>query len=110
MEPTTHTPTTLVTAPLPSKPAPPPAEQTITALAAGVAPIGTKGYTVQAGVFQSSDNAEKLISQLSAAGIPARLETRVQVGPFRNKDEADLMMRRLRDLGITPILQTPAPQ
>uniref|UniRef100_UPI0035AE3294 SPOR domain-containing protein n=1 Tax=Chitinimonas sp. TaxID=1934313 RepID=UPI0035AE3294 len=97
-------PPAVVLAP-PPRPSAPSPEQTITSLAAGVLPPGAKGYTVQAGVFQSSENAEKLLSRLSAAGIPARLETRVQVGPFRNREEADLMMRRLRELGVTPILQ-----
>ena len=72
-------------------------------------PTGSRGFTVQAGVFQSGENADKLLSRLSAAGIPARLETRIQVGPFKNKDEAELMMRRLRELGVTPILQSPTP-
>lgn len=85
-------------------------EQTIVALATGVQPAGTRGFTVQAGVFQSGSNAEKLISRLSSAGIPARLETRVQIGPFKSREEADLMMRRLREMGVTPILQAPAPQ
>ncbi len=89
---------------------PPTPEQTIAALAAGVLPVGSRGYTVQAGVFQSGENAEKLIARLGAAGIPARIETRVQVGPFRDKAEAEMIMRRLRELGVTPILQTPTPK
>jgi DedD protein len=93
----------------PPKPSAQTPEQRITALAAGVLPPGEHGYTVQAGVFQSADNAGRLMTRLEAAGIPARLETRVQIGPFRTREEADLMMRRLRELGISPILQAPAP-
>ncbi|WP_179958183.1 SPOR domain-containing protein [Chitinimonas arctica] len=103
----TPAPSPIIAAPIPAKPSPPTPEQTIAALAAGVLPNGSKGYTVQAGVFQSGDNARKLIEKLGSAGIPARLETRVQIGPFKNRDEADLMMRRLRELGVTPILQAP---
>ncbi|MGL6042173.1 MAG: SPOR domain-containing protein, partial [Deefgea sp.] len=43
------------------------------------------GYSVQAGVFLHSNNAEKLLAQIQAAGIPAYLETRVQIGPFKTK-------------------------
>ena len=90
---------------LPLVATPPPAERAITALAAGVLPVGAHGYTVQAGVFQSSNNADKLINKLTAAGIPARVETRVQIGPFRSKEEAETIMHRLRELGVTPLLQ-----
>lgn len=83
-------------------------EHAITALAAGALPAGSQGYTVQAGVFQSSDNAGKLIVRLESAGIPARIETRVQIGPFKTKEEADLIAGRLRQLGITPVMQASA--
>ncbi|WP_035051948.1 SPOR domain-containing protein [Andreprevotia chitinilytica] len=66
---------------------------------------GPNGYTVQAGVFLHSDNAEKLLQKLQAAGIPAYLETRVQIGPFKNKAEADAAAAKLRALGIEPVLK-----
>ncbi|PHV13004.1 SPOR domain-containing protein [Chitinimonas sp. BJB300] len=106
----TPAPTAVLPPPPPQRaaqPVKPTPEHTFTALAAGVLPAGSRGYTVQAGVFQSGTNAEKLIEKLNGAGIPARLETRVQVGPFKNREEAALIMRRLRELGVTPILQSP---
>ncbi|AOX99583.1 SPOR domain-containing protein [Jeongeupia sp. USM3] len=62
------------------------------------------GYTVQAGVFLHSDNAEKLLRKLQAAGVPAYLETRVQIGPFKTRAEADAAARKLRTLGIAPVV------
>ncbi|GHD62888.1 SPOR domain-containing protein [Jeongeupia chitinilytica] len=62
------------------------------------------GYTVQAGVFLHSDNAEKLLRKLQAAGVPAYLETRVQIGPFKSRAEADAAAQKLRQLGITPVI------
>ncbi len=64
------------------------------------------GYSVQAGVFLHSNNAEKLLAQIQAAGIPAYLETRVQIGPFKNKADADAAVKKLRTLGIDPIVKT----
>lgn len=64
------------------------------------------GYSVQAGVFLHSNNAEKLLAQIQAAGIPAYLETRVQIGPFKTKAEAEAAVKKLRKLGIEPILKT----
>jgi DedD protein len=71
------------------------------------APINNaRGYSVQAGVFLLSNNAEKLLGQLQQAGIPAYLETRVQIGPFKNKAEADAAVKKLKALGITPVVKT----
>ncbi|KAF0814333.1 Cell division protein FtsN [Andreprevotia sp. IGB-42] len=73
--------------------------------AAADAVRGPNGYTVQAGVFLHSDNAEKLLKRVQAAGIPAYLETRVQIGPFKNKAEADAAAARLRAIGVEPVLK-----
>ncbi|WP_288843219.1 SPOR domain-containing protein [uncultured Deefgea sp.] len=70
------------------------------------ATTGQQGYSVQAGVFLHANNAEKLLVQLQAAGIPAYLETRVQIGPFKNKSQADIAVKKLRQLGIEPVLRT----
>ncbi|WP_027468810.1 SPOR domain-containing protein [Deefgea rivuli] len=64
------------------------------------------GFSVQAGVFLHSSNAEKLLAQIQAAGIPAYLETRVQIGPFKTKAEANAAVKKLRKLGIEPIIKT----
>ncbi|MEJ2792650.1 SPOR domain-containing protein [Iodobacter sp. LRB] len=63
------------------------------------------GYTVQAGVFLQAQNANKLLSQLKAAGIPAYTETRVQIGPFKDKASADAAAAKLKRLGIEPIVR-----
>ncbi|BCL75660.1 hypothetical protein JHS3_13960 [Jeongeupia sp. HS-3] len=62
------------------------------------------GYSVQAGVFLHSENAEKLLRKLQAAGVPAYLETRVQIGPFKTRHEADAAAKKLRQLGINPVI------
>lgn len=67
-------------------------------------PAAEPSFNVQAGVFVNSNNAEKLLSQLKAAGIPAYLESRVQVGPFKNRAEADLAANKLRAMGIAPVI------
>ncbi len=66
---------------------------------------GNNGYTIQAGVFQHAANADKLLTQLQAAGVPAWLETRVQIGPFKNKADAEAAIRKLRKLGIEPVVR-----
>ncbi|MBY0444373.1 MAG: SPOR domain-containing protein [Burkholderiales bacterium] len=63
------------------------------------------GYTVQAGVFMRAQNADKLLSQLKAAGIPAFAETRVQIGPFKDKASADAAAAKLKRMGIDPIVR-----
>ncbi|AMC33930.1 SPOR domain-containing protein [Janthinobacterium sp. B9-8] len=63
------------------------------------------GYTVQAGVFLQAQNAEKLLSQLKAAGVPAYTETRVQIGPFKDKASADAAAAKLKSMGINPIVR-----
>lgn len=70
------------------------------------APVATpNGYTVQAGVFLHSSNAEKMLKQVQGAGVPAYLETRVQIGPFSNKIEAEAAVRKLRQLGLEPVIK-----
>lgn len=70
-------------------------------------PVATpNGYTVQAGVFLHSANAEKMLKQVQSAGIPAYLETRVQIGPFSNKTEAEAAVKKLRLIGVEPVLKT----
>lgn len=85
----------------------PPSISTTTASPEFPAPINNaRGYSVQAGVFLLSNNAEKLLGQLHQAGIPAYLETRVQIGPFKSKAEADAAVKKLKALGITPVVKT----
>ncbi|WP_153159729.1 SPOR domain-containing protein [Zoogloea sp. 1C4] len=59
------------------------------------------GYAVQVGVFGTAAQAEALRSRLSAAGIPAQLETRVVVGPFNDRRDAVAAQNRLQDKGFS---------
>lgn len=59
------------------------------------------GYAVQVGVFGTAAQAEALRSRLSAAGIPAQLETRVVVGPFNERRDAVAAQNRLQDKGFS---------
>ncbi|MDR3428558.1 MULTISPECIES: SPOR domain-containing protein [Silvimonas] len=83
------------------------AEQPATVLAPGKFEVhaGANGYTVQAGVFLHASNADKLLTQLQNAGVPAWLETRVQIGPFKNKADAEAAISKLRKLGIEPVVR-----
>lgn len=58
------------------------------------------GYVVQLGVFTDYGNAEQLYKRLQAAGVTARLETRVQVGPFKSRNEALAAQAQLKKLGM----------
>lgn len=85
-----------------------PAQQAAAAPAARYpAPVATpNGYTVQAGVFLHSANAENMLKQVQNAGIPAYLETRVQIGPFSNRTEAEIAVQKLRKLGLEPVVKS----
>lgn len=61
---------------------------------------GAKRFLVQVGVFSNHANAEELLTRLQAAGIPARIESRVQVGPFASRAEADAARAKLKSMGI----------
>ncbi|GGP27543.1 SPOR domain-containing protein [Silvimonas amylolytica] len=110
---TTPAPTPIPTPTLPSKAAepalnlPPPEKTTETPGTPGKFEVhaGSNGYTIQAGVFLHAANADKLLTQLQSAGVPAWLETRVQIGPFKNKADAEAAIRKLRKLGIEPIVR-----
>ena len=83
-----------------------PANRTNTSAARYPSPVATpRGYTVQAGVFLHTSNAEKMLMRLQTAGIPAYLESRVQIGPFSSKTEAENAIRKLRQAGIEPVLK-----
>lgn len=57
-------------------------------------------FLIQVGVFSNHANAEELLQKLNAAGIPARIESRVQVGPFATRAEADAARPKLKSMGI----------
>jgi cell division septation protein DedD len=58
----------------------------------------TNGYYVQLGVFDATDNTNRLLENASALGLPAHVQSRVLVGPFRNKREAEAARSRLKEL------------
>lgn len=71
-------------------------------------PAGSSvGYHVQLGVFNSMENAQKLIAELKSKGIEVQSETRVHLAPFRTRAEAEQAMAKLRAMGYAPILNTP---
>lgn len=57
-------------------------------------------FLVQVGVFSNHANAEELVQQLQAAGIPAQVESRVQAGPFASRAEVEAARVKLKGLGI----------
>lgn len=77
-----------------------PVKPVVTKQEAKVPPAIKDGYVVQLGVFSDYDNAEQLYKRLQAAGVSARLETRVQVGPFKSRNEAVAAQAQLKKLGL----------
>lgn len=65
------------------------------------------GFSLQAGVFSSTQRAEELYAKLQLNGIPATMETRVSVGPFKTREEADAAREKMKALGIDSVLLTP---
>lgn len=65
------------------------------------------GFSLQAGVFASTQRAEELHAKLTLSGLPSTLETRVQVGPFRSRQEAEMAQEKLRELGVETVLLAP---
>ncbi len=102
--PSTATPaSTPATAPA-AVAAPAPAAAVPAPVAVVKAPVASEtqgGYAVQVGVFGTAAQAEALRSRLSAAGIPAQLETRVVVGPFNDRRDAVAAQNRLQDKGFS---------
>ena len=89
--------TAAVAAPAPAAAVPAP----VAVVKAPVASETQGGYAVQVGVFGTAAQAEALRSRLSAAGIPAQLETRVVVGPFNDRRDAVAAQNRLQDKGFS---------
>jgi len=89
----------------PSKPAVP------TAVAAAPAkPEGSSlGYQLQLGLFNSTENADKLVKALKEKGIEAHTETRVTVGPYHSRAEAEEAIAMLKGFGYQPLLQPVGP-
>ena len=75
------------------------------AVAAPAKPISLPdGYFVQLGVFNDTDNADKVLENAVALGLPAHIQSRVVVGPFRNKREAEAARGRLKNIAEGVVL------
>lgn len=77
-------------------------------------PAGTEVYYLQAGAFQSENDADNLKAKLALLGIEAVIQTanlpdkglwhRVRVGPYSNVDEADKVRAALAQNKVTASL------
>lgn len=106
-------------------PAAPPADAPADRQAAPVAAVATGEYLIAVGLFANRARADRLVDQLTQAGLPAaqrpfQLRTRpvqqVVLGPFASRPAAVADLQRLRALGgfddanvIEPPLATAAP-
>lgn len=75
-----------------------------------------KGFGVAVGMFAVADNAERVASQLSRAGLPVLSDPvesargrliRVRVGPFEQREQADAAAVRVKALGLEARVYTP---
>jgi DedD protein len=74
--------------------------------ASSPAPLASKSFEIQLGVFSDIENAQQLQAKLADHGIPSHTETRVQIGPFKSREEADLARERLSKLGISAVVRS----
>jgi len=56
------------------------------------------GYFVQLGVFNDTENVNKVLENVTALGMSAHTQSRVVVGPFSDKREAEEARDRLKDV------------
>jgi len=63
------------------------------------ASLTNDGYFIQLGVFNDTENVDRMFKNVTELGMPAHIQSRVVVGPFRNKREAEEARNRLK--GIT---------
>jgi cell division septation protein DedD len=108
-----------VTAPPPEPPASQPAADAVPALpAASPAPppmrsATQEGFAINVGLFADATNADRVLSRLVDAGLPAFIQvvdspggqrTRVRVGPFATRALADDAAVRIRSLGLEAVV------
>lgn len=92
-----------------SSPPPPAAQQTASATPAA----SGRGYLVQAGVFSTSAQAERVRASLALLGVAARIEagttadgaavSRVRLGPYKDAAQARAVTDKLGEAGIKAI-------
>jgi DedD protein len=70
------------------------------------APLASKSFEIQLGVFSDIENAQQLQAKLAKHGIPSHTETRVQIGPFKSREEADRAREKLSKLGISAVVRS----
>ncbi|MDV7391529.1 SPOR domain-containing protein, partial [Arthrospira platensis SPKY1] len=72
---------------------------------------GGEGIYLQLGVFGDAANALALYDRLAAAGMPARIQSRVVLGPFADRRGAERAQAELRRAGAPEgILVPPRPR
>lgn len=72
--------------------------------------VGSEEHIVQAGVFESKSNAEKLFRKLKKAGFDALVKKRngqwvVQCGAFSSKTNAENLVKLLKKAGFSAIIK-----
>ncbi|MCL2590399.1 MAG: SPOR domain-containing protein [Betaproteobacteria bacterium] len=65
------------------------------------------GYFVQLGVFNDTENVDRVFENVTALGMPAHIQSHIVVGPFRNKREAEAARNRLKDIAEGTVLPPP---
>jgi DedD protein len=104
--PAATTPATATTQP-PASSSPPPAQPpAVAAPPPAPPPASTGGFYVQVASFRDRANAEKLVQDLKAQGLPAALQVvsssppnRVRVGPYADRPAAEAVAKRLAKYG-----------
>ncbi len=80
---------------------------------AAVEPARTEGFAINVGLFADAGNADRVLTRLLDAGLPAYIQvvdspngqrTRVRVGPFASRALADGAAARIRALGLDAVV------
>lgn len=93
-----------------------PAKAPVKAAAPAASKAPKQGYAINVGVFAEEANAQRVLSQLKTAQLPAytqRVEgtkgvfTRVRVGPFSDSEQAGAAAKRIQALGLDAVVFRP---
>ena len=80
---------------------------------AAVEPARTAGFAINVGLFADAGNADRVLTRLLDAGLPAYIQvvdspngqrTRVRVGPFASRNLAEGAAARIRALGLDAVV------
>ena len=76
-------------------------------------PVPLEGFAINVGLFADATNADRVLTRLLDAGLPAFIQvvdspngqrTRVRVGPFASRAQADEAAVRIRALGLDAVV------